>query len=215
MNQRETAYLIDGPAGTLETVVRPGDAAGGLTHRPRCAVICHPHPLYGGTMDNKVITTLAACYAELGIAAVRWNFRGVGASAGVHDGGRGEVEDVLAVARWAAQLNPGAEILLAGFSFGAAIAAAASERLQPAHLLLVAPPLKRYAFAPGSRFPCPVGVVIGGEDDLVEAAEVQAWVAGLGSPASCVLIPAASHFFHAQLSNLSAAVMGLLRKALI
>lgn len=214
MNPNETMQSIAGPAGPLAVVTRAGSPGGRWAGRGLAAVICHPHPLYGGDMDNKVVTTLARAYADFGIPASRFNFRGVGASAGVHDHGRGEVDDVVAVARWAAGAHPDGAVLLAGFSFGAAMAAAACDRVNPVHLTLVAPPLGRYAFAEDGGFPCPVCVLSGDADDLVDAGEVQSWAAALRSPATAVLIPGASHFFHGHLPELQAALTAALGAAL-
>ena len=124
MRARKNEKLaVDGPAGELEVVVAdPGE------ERTVYAIVAHPHPLYGGTLDNKVVQTLAKAFYSLGYAAVRFNFRGVGASAGVFDEGSGELEDLLAVARYAGDRFGDTRLLLAGFSFGSFIVAAASQR---------------------------------------------------------------------------------------
>ena len=204
---RAEVLLVPGPVGSLEVVVEPGEQLDSSS--PLVAVIAHPHPLYGGTMDNKVVTTLSRMYRQLGVTVLRFNFRGVGASAGVHDEGRGEVDDMLAVARYAVEHNPDAQLVLAGFSFGSAIAAAASEVLSGEslsstnktcqHLVLVAPPVDRYSYAPNGVFACPTCVVIGGADDIVDADVVTAWVHGLATPPRLICIPQASHFFHGEL----------------
>ena len=137
-----TTNHAHGPAGRLEVrltlppTVRPGQVA----------VVCHPHPLFGGTMDNKVVTTTVRAYKELGLPVVSFNFRGVGASAGIHDHGRGEVDDLLAVVDWAVAQTGAQALYLAGFSFGSYIAAAAVGRLPLAlkQLLLLAPPVHQH-----------------------------------------------------------------------
>ncbi len=192
------ATVVPGPAGAIE--VR-WDVPEGAPAAPQTlvAVIAHPHPLYGGAMDNKVVTTLARLYRRLGAIAVRFNFRGVGGSAGVHDEGRGEVEDLLAVARWAQDRWPGAGLLLAGYSFGSAIAAAASESIAARHLALVAPPVERYPYATRGDFACPTTIVLGGADELVDADAVVAWAAARAAVGRVILLPEASHFFHGEL----------------
>lgn len=215
MTQPETRTLIDGPAGALEVAVRRAPAAKKLFGRDYCAVICHPHPLYGGALDNKVVTTLARVYGELGVSAVCFNFRGVGQSAGGHDDGRGEVDDLLSVAGWAGQQFPDADLLLAGYSFGAAIAARGCGELSPAHLTLVAPPIGRYGLAADGDFPCPVCVVMGGQDELVDSRAVVTWAQKLEPPAMVLCLPDANHFFHGQLvalcTELRAALLASLR----
>lgn len=204
---RAEVLLVPGPVGSLEVVVEPGEPVDSSS--PWVAVIAHPHPLYGGTMENKVVTTLSRMYRQLGVSVLRFNFRGVGASAGAHDEGRGEVDDMLAVARYGVEHNPDALLILAGFSFGSAIAAAASEVLSGEnlsstnracqHLVLVAPPVDRYSYAPNGEFACPSCVVIGGADDIVDANVVTTWVHDLATPPRLICIPQASHFFHGEL----------------
>ena len=117
---------IAGPVGNLEAILEtPVDASGAMVEsavRPRIAVICHPHPLYGGTMTNKVVHMLAKACNELGVRALRFNYRGVGASAGKYDEGNGETDDAVAVVDWALSRWPGAELWLGGFSFGGGVA---------------------------------------------------------------------------------------------
>ena len=133
------ALTISGPAGALETLLEvpaAGAPVGGF------AVVCHPHPLHGGTMQNKVVHTLARALQEAGIATLRFNFRGVGASAGSYDEGRGEIEDALAVIAYGRARWPGAALTLAGFSFGAQVALLAAPSSAPARLITVAPPVE-------------------------------------------------------------------------
>ena len=141
---------IAGPAGDLEALVEtPGQRGRGV------AVICHPHPVYGGTMTNKVVHVLAKTFNERGVPAVRFNFRGVGASAGAYDEGEGETQDALAVIDWALQRFPGAALWLAGFSFGGAIAVRAAMARDAQRLITVAPAVHRFA-VDGAQLPrCP------------------------------------------------------------
>jgi uncharacterized protein len=199
--------LIDGPAGALETMVNdPGDLAEGPLRghaaRRGLALIAHPHPLFGGTLDNKVVQTLTKALFAQGYVAVRMNFRGVGASAGVHDAGIGETEDWLLVAReMQARYGP-LPLLLAGFSFGAyvqsRVAAHLRERGTPAErLILVAPAVGRFEVEPAD-----VGtlVVHGEQDDVVPLASVLAWARPQRLPV--VVLPGAGHFFHGNLVEL-------------
>ncbi|OUS01226.1 hypothetical protein A9Q90_10230 [Gammaproteobacteria bacterium 54_18_T64] len=202
MVKQKTQVSIDGAVGRIEAVLEEGQAGAVFSGAGYVAVICHPHPLYGGTMDNKVVSTLVRIYRELGIHSLRFNFRGVGASAGVHDEARGEVDDLCAVSEWLLARYPQSRLLLAGFSFGSAIAAAASERLPVAQMVLIAPPVMRYSYAPQGAFTCPVSVVLGGQDEVVPAEDIQAWLESLVSPVVPILIPEASHFFHGQLNTL-------------
>lgn len=192
---------IPGPAGALEGVV--DSSAGSAT---ATAVICHPHPLQQGTMTNKVVTTVARAFTRLGANAVRFNFRGVGKSAGSHSDGVGEREDALAVVAWCRQRWPGRRLYLGGFSFGAAVAAAIAARVAPAGLLTVAPPIDRLPadfVAPA----CPWLLIHGEADDVVPAKPVLEWCATLETPPKVVLLPGVGHFFHGRLPALADAVV--------
>ena len=198
--EREAKFMLAGPVGALE-VVAASAGAGALADEPLVAVICHPHPLHGGSMDNKVVTTLVRTYRDLGIPSIRFNFRGVGASEGVFDNAVGEVDDLMAVVSWARQCYPQAGLLLAGFSFGSSVAAQASHRLggELEHLVLVAPPVERYSYDLGGVFPCPVAVIIGDQDELVDVPGVVAWVDTLRVEKRLLRYPEATHFFHGSL----------------
>ena len=192
--------LIAGPVGALEVVFHPPRAGGGLADEALVAVVCHPHPQHGGTMDNKVVTTLVRGYGELGIPAVRFNFRGTGHSEGVYDRGVGEVEDLMAVARWVERRYPDARLLLAGFSFGSGVAGNGAHRLPNCcHLTLVAPPVGRYGFSRRQDFPCPWLLIMGGKDELVDPAGVFEWARSISPSPSIIEMPDAGHFFHGHL----------------
>jgi alpha/beta superfamily hydrolase len=192
------AHSIAGPVGTLEVLVDMPSTADGS----RVAVICHPHPLFGGNMNNKVAHILARTCNDLNAIAVRFNFRGVGQSAGTHDDGRGEADDVLAVIRWAEQQWPGAQVWLAGFSFGAAMALRAALQHRVSKLVTVAPALRWLQQLDGTVPECPWLVVQGDQDELVDAHAVQAWASGLQRPPEMTLLPGAEHFFHGRLNDL-------------
>jgi len=198
---------IEGPAGPLEA--RVDDPSPGATPGV-VGVVCHPHPLYGGTLHNKVVHTLARALQECGAPTVRFNFRGVGQSAWRYDGGPGELEDAIAACRWARQ-HWGCEALwLAGFSFGAAVSLEAAHPVQPWALVTVAPPVGRIIVTPVRRPDCPWLVVHGERDELVEVAAVRDWAAGFDEPPRLKVLPSAEHFFHGQLGELRAAVVEFL-----
>jgi alpha/beta superfamily hydrolase len=187
--------MIDGPVGPIEAVVQMPDA-------PRAvAIIAHPHPLFGGTMDNKVATTLARASAESGAAAWRFNFRGVGQTAGRHDDGRGETDDLIAVVEYALAQSPGLPLWLSGFSFGGAVALAASERLAVAEMVLVAPAFSRLTHWPhaatGGKPPARVLLVHGEKDETVPLADSMNWARAREQ--TVMVIPDADHFFHGRL----------------
>jgi alpha/beta superfamily hydrolase len=187
---------IDGPTGKLEIAVNEPAA-----ERRGIALVAHPHPLYGGTLDNKVVQTLAKAFVALGYCALRLNFRGAGASEGVFDEGRGEVEDFLALADYGRRTYGEGELAIGGFSFGGFVAAAVAERLAPRHLVLAAPAVGRFPVVtvPGSTL-----VVHGEEDDVVSLKDVFDWARPQGLP--IIVFPGAGHFFHGNLVTLQKVV---------
>ncbi len=195
-----------GPVGDIELLIdepveMPLHAARGV------AVIAHPHPLFGGTMDNKVVQTLARACVLGGWRAVRFNFRGVGASTGTHDAGRGELEDLLAVV--AAQA-PDGPLVLAGFSFGAFVTSHAVAALYPARTLesvvLVGTAASRFEVAPiASELHARTLVIHGEADDTVPLADVMAWARPQSLPVT--VVPGVEHFFHGQLPLLRQLVL--------
>lgn len=200
---KEQEVFISGPAGQLEAVIHQGDEVGQYAARNFLVVICHPHPVHGGTMDNKVVTTLMRTYRDLGIHVLRFNFRGVGKSEGSFDNAIGEVDDLLAVTAWVKQEVSPASLLLAGFSFGSSIAAQVSYRVDGVqHLTLVAPPVERYIYDRDREFPCALAVIQGDRDERVIADGVYQWVENLQSPVELLRYPEAGHFFHGYLTHL-------------
>ncbi|MDP2226786.1 MAG: alpha/beta fold hydrolase [Moraxellaceae bacterium] len=196
----ETRVAIPGPAGSLQAVWAPAMTSGAAV-----AVVCHPHPLHGGTMDNKVVTTLARTCRDAGFAVLRFNFRGTGESAGVHDEGRGEVDDLLAVLEWLRPEHGDRPLLLAGFSFGAWVCAAAVAKL-PAdwrlqQLVLVAPPV-HYAGFEAVAVPAGTLVIMGDADEVVEPVAMREWALARQPAASLWCLEGASHFFHGRLLEL-------------
>ena len=211
--------LLEGPAGIIEaTLDLPADEL--LRVSPRAlALCCHPHPLFGGSLSNKVIHTVARACAASGAVALRFNFRGVGRSAGVHDDGVGEALDVLALAAQMRRRWPGVPLWLAGFSFGAWISLKVARQLVPERLLTVAPPVGRWDFSTISAPVCPWLVVQGSRDELVDAGAVREWVRGfdvkdgLLKSTHLAELPDADHFFHGQLLELRAVVEDFLADA--
>jgi uncharacterized protein len=205
MNAHTERLSIAGPAGAIECALDlPAAAPVGWL------VVCHPHPQHGGTMDNKVVQTVARAGLALGLAAMRFNYRGVGASAGAWDEGRGEVEDALAVIE-ATRERFGAlpRFALAGFSFGGYVAAAAQARLapalQPQQLALVAPSTVKQHAPPVLESLRPNTLLIHGErDDVVPLAASLDWARPQQLPV--LVLPGVGHFFHGALHLLKSAV---------
>lgn len=195
---------LPGPAGTLEVAVDlPEDATAAL---PLVAIVCHPLPTEGGTMHNKVVTMAARALRELGATTVRFNFRGTGASEGAFDEGRGEAEDLHAVAAWVRAARPADTLWLAGFSFGAYVSLRAAAALQPGLLLSIAPPAGRWDFDAIATPTMPWLVIQGEADEIVDPQAVYAWLDGLKSGAQLVRMPDTSHFFHRKLMDLRGAI---------
>lgn len=203
MNAATQRLLLSGPSGELECAI-DAPAAGGPVLG--LAVLCHPHPLHGGTMDNKVVQTMARAFVQLGWRTARFNFRGIGGSTGRWDEGRGEVDDALAVI---AGLHTAGECLaLGGFSFGGYVAAVAAHRLAAAgtavdRLALVAPAVLNFEVAP---VPPGTLVVQGEADDVVPLAAVLDWARPQSQ--AVTVVPGAGHFFHGQLTLLKNLILG-------
>ncbi len=193
--------FIAGAAGKIEVVIdRPtGNARGGIHDAARgVALIAHPHPLHGGTLDNKVVQTLAKTFVELGYVSLRPNFRGVGASEGVHDEGNGETEDMLRIAAYARENFGDLPLVLAGFSFGAFVQTRVAKRLEPQRLVLVGLAVDRaFSKPPAETVPADTLVIHGELDETVPLAAVFDWARPQELP--IVVIPGADHFFHRRL----------------
>ena len=198
MNPRTVREEIAGPAGRIECAIdRPMIAARGV------AVVCHPHPQHGGTLDNKVVQTIARAFMQLGWASVRFNFRGIGKSEGTWDDGHGEVNDALAVVENARARVEFASLplALAGFSFGGYVAATAAERLpdagRPLRLVLVGPSTRKQHVP---LVPADTVVVHGESDDVVPLAATLDWARPQSLPV--IVLPGVGHFFHGRLALL-------------
>ncbi|WP_373186476.1 alpha/beta hydrolase [Halopseudomonas sp.] len=197
----EERQTIEGPTGPLEMLVTQAEQPVAV------AVICHPHPLHGGSMTNKVVHTLMRAARDMGASVVRFNFRGVGRSGGEHDGGCGEVDDCLAVINWAREEMPAPALWVMGFSFGGYVAAATANRLDsPARrLILVAPSVERLPFADLLPLRTPATVMMGEADDVVASAAVFDLLEGR-EHIEVVRFAETGHFFHGRLVELKDAV---------
>lgn len=204
-------FKVPGPAGALECLV---DYPSAGQQQPALAIICHPHPEHGGSMRNKVVTIIERALRELGLITVRFNYRGVGDSAGVYADGDGELQDLLAIAAWARAGHPDKELWLAGFSFGAWISSRAASVLQPRQLISIAPPVDRMPFdllqVPG----CHWLIIQGEDDDIVNAVDVRNWAAQLQPEPQLLVMPQAGHFFHRRLMDLRGLLKNTLREHL-
>lgn len=192
-------FTIDGPAGALEIAL---DVP---AHTPRgMALIAHPHPQQGGTLDNKVAQTLAKTFFALGYAATRFNFRGVGQSAGSFDNGTGETGDALAALEHARAKFGDIPVVLAGFSFGSYVQTKVAQSIAAERLVLIAPAVGRFAL---TTVPHDTIVIHGDEDDVVSLADVLAWARPQELP--IVVFPGCGHFFHGRLAHLQRTITGM------
>jgi hypothetical protein len=208
MKKSSEKFTLDGHAGQMECLLDlPEGAPRGI------ALVAHPHPLYGGTMDNKVAVTLARTFLALGYVAARFNFRGVGASAGVHDEGMGETDDMLVMLEHMQAKYPGLPVALTGFSFGTFVQARLQQRLQaegrPAErLVLVGTAAGKW---PMPDVPADTILIHGEVDDTITLTQVLDWARPQDIPV--LVIPGADHFFHRKLGHIKNFVVQLWRRA--
>ena len=209
MNTQTRRFVVRGPAGAIEALEDMPMLAEGAAPRG-VAVIAHPHPLFGGTMDNKVVQTLARAFVQCGWRALRFNFRGVGATEGVYDEGRGELQDLLAVVAHGLEGNAAQPVALAGFSFGAfvtshAVAALGLEN-PPQQVVLVGVAASRFTVVPiAPELHARTLVLHGEQDDTVPLTAVMDWARPQSLPVT--VIPGVAHFFHGQLPLLRSLVV--------
>jgi hypothetical protein len=206
MNAQTQRFTVSGPVGSIEALSDTPLLSDGAAPRG-VAVIAHPHPLFGGSMNNKVVQTLARAFVQCGWQAVRFNFRGVGATQGTYDEGRGELQDLLAVVAHSA---PSGSLALAGFSFGSFVTSHAVQAVWPARpleqLVLVGTAATRFAVAPVPAELHERTLVLHGEqDDTVPLADVMQWARPQTLPVT--VIPGVEHFFHGQLPLLRSLVV--------
>ena len=201
MTRGEQRLSIAGPSGALELALNvPEQSARGI------ALVAHPDPLQGGTMDNKVVQTLAKTFAGLGYVSVRFNFRGVAGSAGVFDDGAGETDDALAALAHARTAYGELPVVLAGFSFGTFIQTRVMARVPPERMVLIAPAIARFGAV---AVAADTIVIHGEEDDVVALADVFAWARPQQLPV--VVFPGCGHFFHGRLPQLTRVIAGMWR----
>jgi alpha/beta superfamily hydrolase len=204
------SVAISGPVGELESIVDIPEATAGS----HVAVVCHPHPLQGGTMTNKVVHVLAKSFNSLEIPTVRFNYRGVGKSVGGYAEGIGETADAVAAIDWALSRWPQASLYLSGFSFGGAVAIRAATERSVDRLITVAPAVDRVE-VPSERLPhCPWLVIQGDQDDVVDPSSVQNWLRAQSFARSpeLVMLSGVGHFFHGRLNELKSVVVEWLKK---
>ena len=201
MLTRETPVVIDGPVGQLEALYLDSAEPQGL------ALLCHPNPVQGGTMMNKVVSTLQRTARDAGLITLRFNYRGVGASAGSHDMGTGEIDDALAAAHWLRAKHPELPITLIGFSFGGFVAASLGGRLEAegeklSHLFMIATAVSRlrddYPLPQG----CPLTVIQPEADEVIDPQLVYNWSNHLSRPHELLKVAECGHFFHGKLPEL-------------
>lgn len=197
--------IIVGPAGDLEILV---DLPAEHKADAPVGIICHPHPLYGGTMDNKVVHMVAKAFTEMGLVAVRFNFRGIGKSQGSFDSGNGESQDLMAVVEWLRGFYPHAPLWLAGFSFGSFVALRTHELAMADRLILIAPPVAMFDFQQLETPLVPWMLVQGGKDEVVSPDDVREWLSSHNPPPLLHWFDDAGHFFHGKLIDLREAIKG-------
>jgi alpha/beta superfamily hydrolase len=206
----DKTFFINGPTGKIECLA--GHPANPDETRKTVGLICHPHPLFGGTMHNKVVHMIEKAYREMGLHTIRFNFRGVGESEGEFDDGVGESEDLICIQQWVKEIFPEHDIWLAGFSFGSYAALRASQEIQPSQFLTVAPPGERYDYSELPVPDCPWLVIQGEVDDVVTPKSVYDYVNNT-EPRPQLITFKAGHFFHRRLIDLKGAIInGTLRQ---
>ncbi|MEJ2362297.1 MAG: alpha/beta fold hydrolase [Gammaproteobacteria bacterium] len=201
----EQELMIAGPVGPLESLLVQPD---GWSEQDPIAICCHPHPLHGGTMHNKVIYILAKTFHQLGAASLRFNFRGVGQSAGAFDHGNGEQADVLAVAAWLREHYPAAPLWLSGFSFGGVVSLMAHAQVAPTRLLLVAPAVELYPAAQQQQVQIEDWILVqGGQDELVSPQAISDWLKQQQRKPRLIWLEQAGHMFHGYLNQIQEQVI--------
>jgi uncharacterized protein len=204
------SFFLEGPAGRLEAILwTPSDAA----RPPLAAVVCHPHPLFGGTMHNKVVYQAAKSLDVLGIPVLRFNFRGAGLSAGAHDRGQGERGDVLAALNFLAGEFPGVSLLVAGFSFGSLVGLRVGcEDTRVSHLIGLGIPVNGSDFSFLLQCKKPKLFVLGAHDKFADTKKVESLVASLPGSNHLVIVESADHFLVGKLDQLDGAIQSWLTR---
>ena len=198
LKQRTKSVYIDGLCGHIESMVSLPQ----YDDAPYTMIICHPHPLHQGTMHNKVVTTLAKTGDALNMHTIRFNFRGVGKSAGTFADGIGETDDVRSVLKWSQTHHPEHNIILAGFSFGSYVACRAAGDINPTALITVAPAVTRQDYGHYPEFNGPWHIIFGEKDALTALDKATHWAHRHTQQPYTSVIPDACHFFHGKLDAL-------------
>ena len=206
MLTRETPLVIDGPVGQLEALYLDRDEPRGV------ALLCHPNPVQGGTMLNKVVSTLQRTARDAGLVTLRFNYRGTGASAGSHDMGTGEVDDALAAAQWLRAKHPDLPMTLLGFSFGGFVAASLGGRLEARgetlkHVFMIAPAVMRLRDEDALPHNGSLTVIQPETDEVIDPQRVYDWSQQLSRPHELLKVAECGHFFHGKLTDLKDLVL--------
>ncbi|PCJ47904.1 MAG: alpha/beta hydrolase [Gammaproteobacteria bacterium] len=204
MSAGENLLQLEGGAGKIEAILHlpPGDVV--ETPVQAMMICCHPHPLHGGTMTNKIVHIVCKTFSKMGLPSLRFNFRSIGESEGSHDEGVGESDDLLILSQLMGDAWPDRDLWLAGFSFGSWVAAHSAFAAQAKQLLSIAPPVQHFDFNKFSQPTCPWLVLMGDEDDVVEPAKVYEWVDSQeDNKPELIRFAGAGHFFHGEMVNMS------------
>lgn len=196
--KHEATIFIRGPEGPLEAkTAEPKHAP-----KPVTVIVCHPHPQFEGTMENKVVTTVFRALRRMGARVVRFNYRGVGCSEGMYAAGIGEADDLLAIIQWVKEVRSEDQIWLVGFSFGAYVAVRVAAQVSAKQLLTIAPSVDHFDFDSLVRPSCPWLVIQGDADEVIDSEAVFQWVAKQAHPPKLVKVVGVGHFFHGRLVDL-------------
>ncbi len=207
MNKNEKKIDVKGPVGNLEAIVSiPAES-----QKPLVFIMCHPNSQQGGSMNNKVVTTLCKVANQIGAIAIRFNFRSVGESAGEFGNGAGEQEDLHAIIAWAKANYPENRLALGGFSFGSYVATAVASQVKPEFLVTVAPPVSHYDFMKIQPREFPWVLLQGDQDDVVEMKDVLQWYERIEHKPELLIFEGAGHFFHGRLIELRDRVQEVLQ----
>lgn len=204
---KDNRFTINGPVGDLELMTRRGQPAS-VDLDEWLVVVCHPHPDHGGTMDNKVVATVARAARDFGLDSLRFNYRGVGNSQGSSGNFDGECLDFDCIIEWLRSATSKTKLILVGFSFGSAVVAVRSNQIaETVHSVLIAPPIERYPYP--NRYSVPISIIQGAQDEVVDADAVTDWVKSLNSIYDYYYSSDTSHFFHGKLATLKTKLTGI------
>lgn len=204
---KNTYLFLQGEAGRLEILISPNDSPRIIDHSDSITIICHPHPMHGGTMDNKVVYTIHKALYGFGSHTIRFNYRGVGRSDGQFDESIGEYKDLLTVINWVKSQKPASKIILAGFSFGAYISLKASKDIDCLQLISVAPAVHHQNYNQHMPINCPWLLLQGDADEIVPPQQVFDWINTLEKKPTLIKFPEVGHFFHGNLIELREAIV--------